>query len=111
MPSRQRPRRLQDAAPLFAALGDRTRLAIVARLCTEGPQSTAGLTNGSGVTRQAVDKHLRALEDAGVVGSARAGRERLWALDPARVDEARALLDQVSRQWDARLARLRALVE
>ena len=111
MPSRRRPRRLLDAAPVFAALGDRTRLSIVSRLCADGPQSTAGLTHGSGVSRQAVSKHLDALEHAGVVGSVRAGRERVWSLDAARVAEARALLEQVSAQWDARLERLRAIVE
>ena len=111
MASRRRPRRLQDAAPVFAALGDRTRLSIVSRLCAEGPQSTARLTAGSGVTRQAVSKHLQALAQAGVIDSTRAGRERVWSLDVARVAEARALLEQVSLAWDARLARLRALVE
>jgi DNA-binding transcriptional ArsR family regulator len=100
-----------DDAPVFAALGDRTRLAIVSRLCASGPQSTASLSQGSGVSRQAVTKHLGALENAGIVGSARMGRERIWSLDVARVAEARSWLEQVSAQWDVRLEKLRAMVE
>lgn len=96
---------------MFAALGDRTRLAIVSRLCAGGPQSTASLTEGSGVSRQAVTKHLDALQGAGLVGSERAGRERVWSLDATRVAEARAWLEQVSAQWDVRLEKLRAMVE
>ena len=62
---------------MFAALGDETRLAIVARLCTAGPQSIVELTEGARVTRQAVTKHLHALAEAGLVKSKRDGRERV----------------------------------
>ena len=103
--------RLAGTAPLFAALGDATRLRIVARLCGGGPLSTVRLTEGSKVSRQAVTKHLRALERAGLVRSGRAGRERIWELQTRRVAEARLQLDEISRQWDGALERLRALVE
>ncbi len=103
--------RLADAAPLFAALGDGPRLRLVARLCEEGPLSIARLAEGEPVSRQAVTKHLRALEGARVVRSARSGRERVWQLEPARLAEARRWLEQVSARWDAALARLRAFVE
>jgi DNA-binding transcriptional ArsR family regulator len=103
--------RIARAAPLFAALGDETRLALVLRLCAEGPQSITRLTEGAAVTRQAVTKHLDVLESAGLVRGERRGRERIWDLDAARLDEARAYLDQMSRRWDDALARLQKLVE
>ena len=100
-----------QAAPLFAALGDPTRLRIVARLCSGGPLSIARLTEGASVTRQAVTKHLRALEAAGLVSSGRAGRERIWELRTRRLSEVRSYLDQISSQWDRALERLHAHVE
>lgn len=103
--------RIVAAAPVFAALGDPTRLRIVARLCTHGPQSIAQLTEGSQVTRQAVTKHLLALEEAGLVRGEREGRERIWELQGKRLAEARQWIDQISQQWDAAIERLRAFVE
>lgn len=99
------------SAPVFTALGDATRLALVAKLCESGPQSITRLTAGGGVTRQAITKHLRALERAGLVHSERAGRERIWALHPERLSDAQQYLQQISEQWDHALARLRAFVE
>lgn len=99
------------AAPLFAALGDATRLALVTRLCARGPQSITRLTAGSAVTRQAVTKHLDVLAGAGLVRSLRHGRERIWELDTGRLDEAGRYLEQISRRWDGALARLKSLVE
>lgn len=103
--------RLVRAAPVFAALGDDTRLAIVARLSADGPQSTVRLTDGSKVTRQAVAKHLQALADAGLVRSTRDGRERIWEIQTKRLAEVRAYLDQISDQWDEAILRLRRFVE
>jgi DNA-binding transcriptional ArsR family regulator len=103
--------RSANSAPLFAALGDRTRLRIVARLCSGGPMSITRLTSGSRVTRQAISKHLRVLEAAGVVRTKRRGRESLWQLERRRISEARRYLDMISLQWDEALGRLRALVE
>ena len=99
------------SAPLFAALGDRTRLRIVARLCSGGPMSITRLTSGSRVTRQAISKHLRVLEAAGVVRTKRRGRESLWQLERRRISEARRYLEMISLQWDEALGRLRAFVE
>jgi DNA-binding transcriptional ArsR family regulator len=103
--------RLVEAAPVFAALGDPTRLRIVARLCLAGPQSIVRLTDGAKVTRQAVTKHLHALAQAGLVRSAREGRERIWEIDPQRLAVANRYLEQISKQWDATIERLRAFVE
>jgi DNA-binding transcriptional ArsR family regulator len=98
-------------APVFAALGDETRLELVARLCKKGPLSIARLSEGADVTRQAITKHLHALADAGLVTSRRDGRERVWELETRRLAIAKRYLDQVSQRWDERIDRLRALVE
>ena len=102
---------LSRAAPVFAALGDDTRLGIVARLCSGGPQSIVRLAEGAGVSRQAITKHLHTLAEAGLAKSTRRGREQIWAIEPARLAEARRYLDQISSQWDDAIERLRAFVE
>ena len=102
---------LARVAPLFAALGDHTRLHLVARLCADGPASITRLTDGAQVSRQAVTKHLQSLERAGLVESTRVGRERIWELRPARLGEASRYLQQISSWWDDALERLRTLVE
>jgi DNA-binding transcriptional ArsR family regulator len=103
--------RLQGSAPIFAALGDETRLGVVARLCTAGPMSIARLSAGSSVTRQAITKHLHVLAGAGLVRGSRQGRERVFTLEPERLEEARRCLDLISSQWDDALGRLKAFVE
>jgi DNA-binding transcriptional ArsR family regulator len=101
----------KDSAPLFAALGDKTRLRLVSRLCDDGPMSITRLTTGSHVTRQAITKHLRVMEEAGLVRSTRHGRESVWQLDQRRLQDARHYLDLISKGWDDALGRLRDLVE
>ena len=103
--------KLAYAAPLFAALGDETRLAVVDRLCASGPLSITRLTTGSAVTRQAITKHLHVLADAGLVHDIQRGRERIWELDTDRLDEARRCLNQIAQQWDEALERLKRFVE
>ncbi len=98
-------------AELFAALGDETRLGLIARLGENGPASIVRLSEGTGVTRQAVTKHLIVLQRARLVRHSRQGREALWDIDPAGFDAARAFIDAMSRQWDARLEALRRFVE
>lgn len=102
---------VRDAAPLFAALGDQTRLGLVARLSAKGPDSISGLAAHADVTRQAITKHLEILAAAGLVTGTRRGRERIWALQPKRLEDAHVFLDRISRQWDNALSRLAALVE
>ena len=99
------------SARVFAALGDPTRLGLVARLSRGGPASITRLTEGSAVTRQAIAKHLRVLAVAGLVRGRRRGRESVWKLEPGRLELARRYLDTVSERWDATLERLRAAVE
>jgi DNA-binding transcriptional ArsR family regulator len=100
-----------QAAPVFAALGDETRLALVARLGSSGPLSIARLTDETKVTRQAITKHLEVLARAGLVRDERHGRERLWAVESQKVAEARRYLDQIGKQWDDALQRLAAFVD
>src|SRR2546427_677135 len=79
----------KSSASLFAALGDKTRFRLVSRLCDHGPMSIARLTAGSKVTRQAITKHLRVMEEARLVRSTRHGRESVWQLDRRRLEDAR----------------------
>jgi DNA-binding transcriptional ArsR family regulator len=102
---------LRTRASVFAALGDETRLGLLARLASGEAQPIARLTEGTRLTRQAVTKHLRVLEDAGIVHSVKAGRESRFALDPRPIAGAQAYLERVSRQWDEALDRLKAMVE
>jgi|SRR5579872_2190028 DNA-binding transcriptional ArsR family regulator len=101
----------QAHAPVFAALGDETRLSLVAKLCVGQPRSISHLTEGSKLTRQAITKHLRMLERAQIVHSVRTGRESLFEFDPKPIDEVRRYLDLVSEQWDQALSRLKSFVE
>lgn len=98
-------------APVFAALGDKTRLRLVAFLCSGDVKSIAQLTSGTDISRQAVTKHLKVLADAGLVRDVRAGRERLWELEPSRLEEARRSLELIGQQWDHALSKLKVVVE
>jgi DNA-binding transcriptional ArsR family regulator len=113
--SRKRAKRSCAKQParalLFAALGDETRLALVARLCAGEPASITQLAAGSRLTRQAITKHLRVLENAGLVRCRREGRESLYALDPRPIEQMQEYLGFVSMQWDEALGRLKAFVE
>jgi DNA-binding transcriptional ArsR family regulator len=111
MPRSSAARSLRSSVPVFAALGDETRLRLVSRLCEQGPLSIAKLAAGSDVTRQAITKHLHVLEEAGLVRGAREGRENVWELEPRRLEDARRWLDVISKQWDDALGRLKAFVE
>ena len=102
---------VRDAAPLFAALGDETRLHLVMRLAAGGPGSISRLSANSKVSRQAITKHLAVLSDAGLVRSTRRGRERVWDLAPERLSDANEYLNRISRMWDQAIDRLRAFVE
>ncbi len=102
---------LRTSAPVFAALGDQTRLRLLARLCAGEPMSITQLSSGAGVSRQAITKHLRVLAGAGLARDFRHGRERLWELQPQHLREARDCLNLISRQWENALARLKDSIE
>jgi len=103
--------KVTDAVPVFTALADATRLRLLRRLSVEGPLSITRLSEGTGVTRQAITKHLNTLGNVGLVRYARRGRERVWELERKRLEKARAYLDQIAAEWDAAADRLRAFVE
>ena len=98
-------------APVFAALGDETRLSLVEKLCVGQPFSITRLSEGSRISRQAITKHLRVLESAGIIRGVRAGRQSLFEFSPASVEGIRDYLDFVSAQWDQALSRLKSFVE
>lgn len=102
---------LKNPAPVFAALGDPTRLELLSRLADGQPRSIVQLAAGLTLTRQGVTKHLRTLERVGMVASRRVGRESRFVLTPGPIDDLRIYLERASRQWDAALTRLRAFVE
>ncbi len=108
------PRRraeLRDRASVFAALGDETRLSLIAKLSNGSPQSISRLAEGSTLTRQAITKHLRVLEGARVVHSVRVGRESLFEFRPEPLRDLQSYLERVSDQWEHALARLKSFVE
>jgi DNA-binding transcriptional ArsR family regulator len=98
-------------ASVFAALGDPTRLKLVAVICAGGAFSIAQLTANTDISRQGVTKHLQVLAEAGVVRDVKLGRERLWQLEPAQLEEARRTLDVIGRQWEHALGKLKSFVE
>jgi DNA-binding transcriptional ArsR family regulator len=105
------PAKRRDAAPVFAALGDETRLSLVGKLSNGQRFSISQLTKSSKLTRQAITKHLRVLERVKVVRCVRSGRESLFEFDPEPIEEVKQYLDLVSEQWDEALARLKSFVE
>ena len=102
---------IDSSAPIFDALGDPTRLRLVARLSQGGPQSITGLTHGSALTRQAITKHLRVLQGAGLVRGTKRGRESRFELERKQLDVATRYLEWISERWDAALGRLKIFVE
>jgi DNA-binding transcriptional ArsR family regulator len=110
--SKRRPNLgLAEAALLFAALGDETRLALLRQLSEVGPASISELAHNFRVSRQAITKHLQFLEAASIIGGKRAGREHVWTLNPARLAEAQRSLHLIARGWDDALGRLKAHLE
>ena len=108
---RRTTRKPRSRAPVFAALGDETRLQLVVKLASGQPRSISELTRGSRLTRQAITKHLRVLESVGIVHSVRSGRESRFRFDPMPIEQMKEYLNFVSEQWDQALGRLQAFVE
>ena len=98
-------------AVIFAALGDETRLRLIARLSDDGPLSIASLADGFDISRQAISKHLRVMSDAGLARCGRKGREAVWQLEQGGLADASRYLQAISRDWDDKLRRLKSLVE
>jgi DNA-binding transcriptional ArsR family regulator len=107
----RKKRSLDDCAPIFAALGDQTRLRLVTALCLGGEMSITQLTAGTDITRQAITKHLGVLAAAGLIRDVKVERERLWEFEPAQLDQARRSLEAIAQQWDQALTKLKLAVE
>ena len=99
------------SAAIFAALGDETRLRLIARISDAGPQSIATLADGFDISRQAISKHLRVMNAAGLARSGRRGRETVWELEQDGLADARRYLQAMAKDWDDKLRRLKVLVE
>ncbi|MBJ7310921.1 ArsR/SmtB family transcription factor [Rugamonas sp. CCM 8940] len=110
-PAADLPAPAPSLAPVFAALGDPVRLKLVRELCAGGAYSIAHLTQNTAISRQGVTKHLGVLAEAGIVRDVKIGRERLWQLEPARIDEAKRSLESIARKWEQALARIKSFVE
>jgi DNA-binding transcriptional ArsR family regulator len=108
---RHRTASVANPAAIFAALGDETRLRLIARLSDDGPASIASLADGFHISRQAISKHLRVMSDAGLARCGRRGREAVWQLEHDGLAEARHYLQAISKDWDDKLRRLKGLVE
>jgi DNA-binding transcriptional ArsR family regulator len=102
---------LANSAPIFAALGDETRMRLIGVLLAGAALSITQLTSGTEITRQAVTKHLHVLADAGWVRDIKVGREHLWVFESTKLEEARRSLDLIARQWDHALEKLKKVVE
>lgn len=102
---------VRDAAPLFAALGDETRIRLLQRLSSDGPASITQLSARHDLTRQGITKHLTVLSKAGLVRDARRGRERIWQLEERRLADAQDYLKRIARQWEDALGSLQRFVE
>lgn len=98
-----------DRASVFAALGDPIRLELLSRIQDGG--SITKLAYGLPITRQAVTRHLRVLEDAKLIEARRHGRETQFSACPARLFQAKGWLEDVTRQWDGTLERFQGHVE
>jgi len=103
--------KIRKQVPIFAALGDPTRIMLIQKLSDGSRESISALSEGSRITRQAITKHLNVLQKAGLVRAERDGREMLFQLSPGKIDDARKSLDGISRQWDVALAKLKRFVE
>lgn len=91
---------------VFDALGDPTRRRLLADLSALGEASCTDLSRGMPISRQAVNKHLNALHDAGLVSTQRQGREVVYRVRPEPLTEAVRWMTQVGAAWDVRLERL-----
>ncbi len=101
----------REGDALWAAVGDPTRRQLLDVLLAHGEATATALSRELPVTRQAVTKHLRVLDRAGLVDERRDGREVLYAVRPARLDDVSRALARIAQSWDRRLAAIKSLAE
>ncbi|WP_432536883.1 ArsR/SmtB family transcription factor [Kineococcus arenarius] len=100
-----------EMSNVFAALGDPVRQYLLEELAAVGAASVTSLAAPVDVSRQAVDKHLRVLQRAGLVQSGRAGREVLWHVRPEELLRSASWLSALAEGWQRRLMGIKALAE
>jgi DNA-binding transcriptional ArsR family regulator len=103
--------KVERQATIFAALGDPTRLSLVTKLIDGKPHSISTLATDTHISRQAITKHLRVLENVGLVTNLKAGRESLYELDTKPLKSIQEYLDIIANEWDRSLNSLKAFVE
>jgi DNA-binding transcriptional ArsR family regulator len=91
---------------VFAALADPTRLEVLNRLARGGPATATQLSSDMPISRQAVAKHLAALDAAGLVEREASGREVRYTFDPEPLGDVVRWAEGVGDTWDRRLGRL-----
>jgi ArsR family transcriptional regulator, cadmium/lead-responsive transcriptional repressor len=96
---------------LWSAIADPSRRRVLDLLVEHGDISASWLSEHVPFSRQAVSKHLATLELAGLVNKRKEGREVLYRVDAARLDEAARAMAEVAALWDRRLARVKRLAE
>jgi DNA-binding transcriptional ArsR family regulator len=99
-----------ELVPVFAALGDETRWAILAAL-GEGDASASALAGRLPVSRQAIAKHLGVLQEVGLVEAVRVGREVRFRVLGAELSATARRLDAIGAEWDRRLAMIKEIAE
>ncbi len=100
-----------QAASAFSALGDETRLSLVYKLVDGHLHSITELSEGTGLSRQAVTKHLRVLESAELVKNKKVGRESQFELCPNVLNSVKGSLENIEKRWEQSLNRLKLLAE
>jgi len=95
------------ADQVFAALADGTRRDVIELIGSRGEASATQLARELPISRQAINKHLASLAEAGLVADRRQGREVLYRLTPAPMSDAMSWMATVGGEWDDRLAALR----
>ncbi|WP_119067007.1 ArsR/SmtB family transcription factor [Aggregatilinea lenta] len=102
---------MEPNSPVFAALSDPTRRHLLVTLAEASPRTATQLAEVYPITRQGILKHLHVLEEAGLVAVAQQGREKRYTLTPEPLSDLERWIEDLNALWDARLRRLKALVE
>jgi DNA-binding transcriptional ArsR family regulator len=96
---------------LWSAIGDPSRRRVLDLLVRGGEASASWLAGQVPFSRQAVSKHLAVLEEAGLISRRKQGREVLYQVDAARLDQATRAMAEIASQWDRRLDTIKRLAE
>jgi DNA-binding transcriptional ArsR family regulator len=96
---------------LWSAIADPSRRRVLDLLVSNGDVSASWLAGHVPFSRQAVSKHLAVLEQAGLIGRRKQGREVLYQVQAGRLDQATRAMAGLAAQWDRRLGAIKLLAE